>query len=146
MFPHLWCTGSNYGSYNYGNKGLVAIFTGSGVVDGHDSDWWSDHEKYQIMSDLKLMSEKSLEYMIYDDNFNGEFYWFHKVQSYLSTAQWAAQSYLKQHYWEQGSLFFVILIYLYWLNTVHSQIEPLKLTLKCNSSRFSFAWFYMKTQ
>ena len=31
--------GSNYASYTKGNKGLVAIFTGSGVVDGHDSDW-----------------------------------------------------------------------------------------------------------
>ena len=31
--------GSNYASYTNGNKGLVAIFTGSGVVDGQDSNW-----------------------------------------------------------------------------------------------------------
>ena len=31
--------GSNYGGYTSGSKGLVAIFTGSGVVEGEDSNW-----------------------------------------------------------------------------------------------------------
>ena len=35
----LFIPGSNHGSYTSGIQGVVAIFTGSGVVDGHDSDW-----------------------------------------------------------------------------------------------------------
>ena len=35
----LFTPGSNHGSYTSGIQGVVAIFTGSGVVDGHDSDW-----------------------------------------------------------------------------------------------------------
>ena len=31
--------GSNYGSQASGSRGVVVIFTGEGVVDGHDSDW-----------------------------------------------------------------------------------------------------------
>ena len=37
---HFYRPGSNYGSYTTGSQGIVAIFTGSGVVDGQDSDWW----------------------------------------------------------------------------------------------------------
>ena len=37
---HFYRPGSNYGSYTTGSQGVVAIFTGSGVVDGQDSDWW----------------------------------------------------------------------------------------------------------
>ena len=33
----FYCLGSNYGSYTTGSQGVVAIFTGSGVVDGQDS-------------------------------------------------------------------------------------------------------------
>ena len=32
-------SGSNYGSYSTGSRGVVVIFTGDGVVDGQDSDW-----------------------------------------------------------------------------------------------------------
>ena len=36
---HECYTGSNYGGYTSGVSGVVVIFTGSGVVDGQDSNW-----------------------------------------------------------------------------------------------------------